>query len=380
MKKLSVCVWCFLMVGMIGVLPARAMHEKDAEDRIEALSARIEALEKTAADKQASSRWMEVFSFSGLLEAEAGYEKLNPEAAGEPTDKSSDVTLATMQLGVDATLNEHVSGHVLFLWEQDDTEPVDLDEGFVTISGGEQRPVYVTAGKYYLPFGNYETHFISDPFTLELGEANESAVMCGYHGALFDINAGAFNGDINQTDEDDHVENAFAGASFTLPDDWAGPVSLTAGISYISSIADTDGLSGEIAGRDGEEGTGGLKDDVGGMAGYVTIGFEDRAFFKAGYVGALDEFEPGELAFVDGKAKPSAWNFEAAYVTGSRIGAGLKYEGTDDCGDFLPETGFGAIIFWYPFEQTFVGLEYMHQEYDTRDIGQNLTAQLAYEF
>ncbi len=257
---------------------------------------------------------------------------------------------------------------------------MDVDEGFITINAADRAPLYVTAGKYYVPFGKFETYFISDPLTLELGETNESAILCGHHGELLDINAGVFNGDVNKSGEDDHAENAFASATYTLPEGLLENISVTSGVSYLSSLADSKELSKQISGLDGDGENEGLKDYVGGASGYVTIEFKDCAFFTAEYVGALDDFEPGELAFGDGKLRPSAWKFEVACKTESQIGAGLKYEGTDDCGTFLPETGWGGIVFWYPFDQTYVGLEYLNQEFENSDTNQKVTAQLAYEF
>ncbi len=357
-----------------------AMHEKSSEERIEALSTRIEELEKTLSEKKEPLDWFKNFKFSGLLEVEASYETYNPKAAGEPSEKSSDVVLATMEFGVDAALNNYVSGHVLFLWEENETEPVDVDEGYISIHTQDSEPLYVTAGKYYVPFGKFETYFISDPLTLELGETNESAVMGGYHGVLLDVNAGIFNGDVNKAGKDDKAKNAFASATFTMPDGLLENIHLTSGVSYISNLADSDALSEEISDLDGDGERNDIKDDVAGVSGYVTIGFKNSFFFVAEYLRALDEFKPGELAFGNGNVQPSAWNLELAYVTESHIGGGIKYEGTDDCGAFLPESGYGGIVFWYPFDQTYLGLEYLTQEFENKDTNQKITAQLAYEF
>jgi hypothetical protein len=114
MNKIFVFVGWFLLAGMIWALPTRAMHEKDSKERIDEMSTRIDELEKSISEKKDLFKWLDVFSFSGLLEAEAGYEKYNPDASGEPTEESSDIVLATMEFGVDAKLNEYLSGHVFF--------------------------------------------------------------------------------------------------------------------------------------------------------------------------------------------------------------------------------------------------------------------------
>ena len=80
-------------------------------------------------------------SLSGLIEVEAN---VGDNFKG---DDESDVALATVELGIDAQINEWVSGHILLLWEEDDTEPIDVDEGTITIGNTEKSPVYLTAGK-----------------------------------------------------------------------------------------------------------------------------------------------------------------------------------------------------------------------------------------
>lgn len=40
------------------------------------------------------------------------------------------------------------------------------------------RPII--AGRQYIPFGNFDSHFVTDPLTLLLGETNEGALVGGY--------------------------------------------------------------------------------------------------------------------------------------------------------------------------------------------------------
>ena len=97
---------------------------------------------------------------------------------------------------------------------------------------------------------------------------------------------------------------------------------------------------------------------------------------------ALNKFTAGELTFGvdDERLRPCAWNFEIAYVSPADIGFGMKYEGSNDCHDFLPESRYGGIVFCSPFESTYLGLEYLYQEYENNDKNEVVTAQLAYEF
>lgn len=371
---------CFMIVVFFAG-PAWALHEKSAETRIEDLSHRIDMLEKSTSEGPSLENWFNKIQISGLLEAEAGYEKFEPDAAGESSEESSDIVLSTVELGLDAEFIDHIGGHVLVLWEEDDTEPIDLDEGYLSLTGTEDLPLYLHAGKLYVPFGNMETHFISDPLPLELGETRESAVMAGYHKNMCNVFCGAFNGDVDKTGKNDHINSFFAGAEFSLPEDDARNLNITAGVSYLSNIADSDGLS-EANDMDEDGDPDGISDYVGGVSAYVHMVLMGSVHCTAECVCAIEKFNAGELNFADDgdRVRPRAWNFELTYTLPADIGVGVKYETTKDCDNFLPANRYGGIIFCSPLENTSLGLEYLYQEFDNDDTSEVITAQLAFEF
>jgi hypothetical protein len=314
---------------------------------------------------------------SGLVEAGASYEKLDYKDPGLRDRDSSDITLSKVELGVDVDLSRYVQGHILFLWEEDKTEPVDLDEGFLTISGADKVPLYLNLGKMYVPFGRFESHFISDPLTLELGETRESAVVGGFKKDWLELSAGAFNGDIGKTGSDDHIDSYVASASFTLPQDSVSGLGLSAGVSYLSNIADSNGLQEVGIGVSAPS----LKKHVGGLSAFVSACLRERFFLDAEYLGAVDRFEPGELSFEPGRGlKPRAWNFELAYRVTEGLECALRYEGTRDCGDFLPERQYGVALIYSLFENTSLALEYLHGRFDNDDKRDLLSAQLSAGF
>lgn len=108
----------------------------------------------------------------------------------------SALKLSTFELGLDAKLMPGVSGAASLLWEEDDTEPVDLDTAFINLGGMERIPVTFSAGRMYLPFGSYNSLMVSDPLPLELGETRETVRLEYAHG-LFSVWAGGFAGEIN---------------------------------------------------------------------------------------------------------------------------------------------------------------------------------------
>ena len=353
------------------------------------LPERVRRIEEKMEQKQEGvlAKWADKITLSGVIEAEAYYEDYDYDDPTEDDEDSSDITLATVELGVDVDIIKHVKGHVLFLWEEDDTEPVDVDEGFITLDGEDVVPLYLNVGKLYVPFGNFESHFISDPLTLELGETRESALTVGYVNEWMDVSVSAFNGDIDETGEDNHIETYVAAASFSVPEELISNFGISGGVSYIINIADSDSLQDD---DDGDKITGNnyagdnhgkVKDYVEGLSAFLSISYMDKFFFEFEYLGALDEFEAGELLFDDGKEfQPETWNFELAYAATDRIEVAVKYEGGDDLGDFLPEDQYGAVVTYGLFENTSLALEYLHGEFENDDERDLVTTQLAVEF
>lgn len=305
--------------------------------------------------------------FSGAVEIEAAYQDTD-------TETTSDITLATVELGIDAKPIKHVSGHIVFLFEEDDTDPIDIDQGYIRLDGEEKCPFYAEAGRLYLPFGNYDSHFISDPLTLELGETRESALVLGYGGNQFEISLGIFNGDVNEANEtDDMIDGFSAGAVYTMPP--LGGVSLSAGLSYLSNIGDSDGLTDQLTVADT------ITSYVPAAAAFASANMNEIVFCHLEYMMATDNFTGGDLLFDGGRnVEPWALNVEIAYAITDQVTVGLRYGVTDDAGDFLPETLYGAVAGYTPMDHVDIALEFQSGEYaDGNDIT-TATVQLALAF
>lgn len=319
-------------------------------------------------------KWFENITLSGAVEVEAGFEKIDYNDPAINDEDSSDIIIATVELGIDAQIVKHVSGHILFFYEDD--SDLEVDEAIISINGEDVVPLYLNAGQMYVPFGNFESHMISDPVTLELGETREKAVVAGFATGWLDICAGVFNGDIDESGEDDKIESYVAGAVFTLPENTVAGFGLSAGASYISNIGDSNSLQENI-----EAGPVTINDYVAGYSAFISISALDRIFFNAEFLTAADEFIAGELSFDGGqKFKPSTWYAELTVGVIDDLEIAVRYEASDDCGDFLPEKRYGAAITYGLFENTSLGLEYIHGEFENNDETDVVTAQLAIEF
>jgi len=174
-------------------------HKRDLSRNREHLQQQEEKLAETLSEQTEITNCAERLKsinehvkIGGLLEVEAGFNKDYND------NDASDITLATAAMHIDVDLHKYVAAHLLFLWEEEDTEPVDLDEGYVVLGNTEYFPLFLQAGKLYVPFGNFESHMISDPLTLELGETRETAAVLGVEYKGFHLSTYAFNGDINE--------------------------------------------------------------------------------------------------------------------------------------------------------------------------------------
>jgi len=341
------------------------------------LTQSIKQLEEKVDAGRIAEGWANRLCFSGVLEAEAAWESMDYADRAPADAAAGDVALATMALGVDAAINDHVSARFLLLWEEDDTEPVDLDEGFLTIGGGSGFPAFLAAGRMVVPFGNFASNMVSDPLTLEFGETRESAIQVGVGAGGFYGSAYWFNGDIDAYDADSHLDNfgAHAGVAMEKAD-----FSFNIGGSYINSLLDSDGWSDalEEAMASSEAG---LDEYVAGVGAHAVV-CAGPLMFIAEYVSALDapEFVPDNGGVGFKGEEISAWNAELGFIfglAGRAANAGIACQGADGAGGFLPETRLMGTVGVEIFKATNLALEYFHDEYENKDEADGVTVQLA---
>ncbi|MBU4353036.1 MAG: LbtU family siderophore porin [Nanoarchaeota archaeon] len=323
----------------------------------------------------ALKRPVDGIEFGGAIEVEASYERFRPEK-GE-SESSSDLTVGTVEFAVDASITDRLRAHVLF--EYEDGGAVVVDEAIIHFQAEEvcipdlscKSPWYANVGKLNVPFGYFESHFISDPLTKELGDTKETAVIVGVHHSLMNVAAGVFNGDVDKAGNDDHVESYLAAGMFTLPEEIVPNLSLMAGVSYISNIADSDGLTDFLY---EEFGMDTIEAYVGGLSAFLSFSFEDRYFFETEYVGASEAFKENR------NFEPKAWNFEFAFRPVEDFEIAIGYGVSKDALNFLPEMQIGSVAIYKIFENTSISLEYIYRVFENDDEVTKLTTQLAVEF
>ena len=301
--------------------------------------------------------------FSGVVEVEAGY---NHSDDGD----ESDIALATVELAVGWQFDDWVRADVVVLYE--DGEDIELDQGFITFGNTEEFPLFLQVGRMYVPFGNFDSLFVSDPIVLELGDAQEDAALLGFEQGGFSASVSVFNGDV-ETEGENHIENAVLAASYSIQNENS---SVAFGASWIRNIMDSDGLTGVLD----DAGYATTDDDTGGLNAWVsaTLG---RATLIAEYVKVLDSIS---VDGVDTGVEPESLNLELGFAFSDRLEIAGKFEKSRDVEDWFAETRYGVVCNLALRETDFysagISLEYMRENFDGGGDADLVTMQLGLEF
>ncbi len=353
--------------------PGRAAASVKQSQPTSGVQDRIDRLEEAVASATGAKN----VNISGVIEVEAAAARQKNPAGN--SSSTSDISLATAELDVDAAVNDNVDIHVALLYEEGDTDPPNIDEAYVRLHGGDELAAYLQAGRMYVPFGVFSSRFITDPVTLTLGETSDSAILLGYDLAPFSFAVGGFQGAVKKAGKEDKVNVAVAAVSYTLPDGAIPGVAATFTGSWLSNLATSDTLQGmtTTAGQ--------VQEPAAGLGAALHLEVAGRFFLDAEYVGALDDFAATDFTFTDAaNRRPRAWNVELATPLTERLEAALRYGGSDEAGTattaFLPEEEYGLAFGYQLFANTSLTAEYLWQEFTDTSKNRQGGVQLAVEF
>ncbi|MDQ5769477.1 LbtU family siderophore porin [Thiothrix subterranea] len=275
-------------------------------------------------------------TLSGVVEVEAGF-------VSNDDGNSSDLTVPTVELGIDNQINDKLDGHLLFLYEQgENDDTIAVDEATLTFKPREGLDV--SAGRMYVPFGKFDSHMVSDPLTLEMAETQEEAVQLG-------VSAGNVSGSVYvfKDDEDGGEKMDDYGVNLDYSTD-----NLSAGVSYISDVND--------------KAAAGL-----GIHASATVG---TATVIAEHI-KVDEITLED----DSNVEPSATNLEVGFDIGNDRTVALAYQQTDAAESLeLPEKAAGIAYSMPVYEKASFAAEYMNNEAYDGSKEDVITLQVAYEF
>lgn len=399
MKTKGIILGATLAVASLVCTPlyAEEMTNEEMMQMVKALKERVEQLEKQLAEQSRKVEKAELHAVPDRLrkleeakESDIAFDGLGVQFHGvvevEATGgedhtgtDGSDITLATVELGFDfSAFDDWVTGTFTALHEDDDTESWEVDVATFTIGNTEKYPVYLTAGRMYVPFGNFETNLVSDTLALEIGETREAAVLVGFEKNNFYGSAYVFNGDVDEAG-DDEIENYGFNIGYAMATEDS---SFDIGLDWTNSLSDADLFEDYVAPP--------IKDYIDGYSVHGVYRTGPWSFMGE-YLSANDEFQPGELAWKGRGAEPEAWNLEVGYdfvAFGDReSNVAVAFQGTDEAVSLeLPEDRFLVGLSTTLYENTSLALEYSHAEdYSVSDGGTGedgdaLTLQVAVEF
>ncbi len=344
---------------------------KTMEKRLQYLEQRIQSQDKVIHEKNeqlsklskddegssSASGWFDKVEIGGLVEVEAQH--ISPDIG----DNSSDIYVATAEIGIAAQVNDWTNAEIVLLYEDEGNHSGDIAVDVAAITIADPNSIwFTTTGIYTLPFGSYGTNVISDPITLDLGETRDAAIEVG-------ISTGNFSGSLYvfKGDQQNSIKNYGASLGYTA--EFSG-AALTAGLGYVNDLAESDGIV----------------DDATVMTNKAPA-WTANAELAMGPFTLIGEYLTATKSIqAYANDKPSAYNIEAAYAftaMGKGSSVAIAFQGTDDAANTAGGMDEKRIVGAYVMEiaeATTLGIEYMKSEDYAGDKTDTITAQLAVEF
>lgn len=367
----SIARFTILIAGLIFMgTPALAIHpESNSETdnlkkRIEALEARQQAESAVQEPGLDFGRVNQHLLLHGLIEAESYYAKQ------EGGNEESDLVLATVELSIEATLNDSVGGHLTLIYEEEADDDIEVDEAVISLYSPRQvfsQKPSLHMGRMYLPFGTFNSYMISDPLTLELGETRDTAAMFALEGDVWGLKMGFFNGDAEPDGDNDNIDSWVAALEVAAGENFGF------GGSYISDLAESDNELVQDAAL--------YSSRVAGASAFLSAQC-GQFHFEAEYLSALEDFDSSLVTIGEDLTgqRPKAWTLELAWMPTEQLQVAARYEEAKDFQDDVRR--YGATASYGLHEHVVVALEYLRADADVDedDPVDVVTAQLALEF
>lgn len=264
--------------------------------------------------------------FSGMLEAQASY------ADNYDGTSVSDVDLTDAELDSYIEMSPWISGYMTFMYDNSvntsaspnrtDNSNLNLNQGFIMLGDFDKSPMYMSVGQEYMPFGQYSSFMVSDPYTKTLARVKTRGATFGYVGQQSDFApyfaAFAYQSATDVSNSDERIDDGGANLGFKFN---KSKVNGDFGVSWLSQMADSQGLQG-----DGDQ----LGFGESGTNSVTSTGFENmdhrvpavdvHTSMSTGpvtligeYVQATTSFSSDNMEFNDEGAQPKAMQLEMGY-------------------------------------------------------------------
>lgn len=309
------------------------------------------------------TQWLTV---SGLAEAETRYQENDFQS--EISNASRDETSLSIQLGLDATFSDLINAELVLEYEID-KDHGELDEAVINL---ETETWGLSAGRQYVPFGEYYSHFVIGPM-LEFGETRAEALTIGYsYGDVFELLAFVFDGDAGKAGDGDDALDWGLGIAFSSNDE-----AIEIGASYLSDLAETDESLLEDYNNVYQQ-------RVAGWSAYALVGM-DTFEITAEIVRAIHSF----AEFETNANQPWAFDVELAYFPQPSLQFAIRIEASDELED-EPQRQYGISATWRIGKHINLAADYLFGEFkdgfvfddddNELDSRSQVAAQLSIEF
>lgn len=275
---------------------------------------------------------------TGLFESEYIYEGLQLQ---DDSSSHEDEFSAPIQLGLEMTASSWAKVELVYEYDIAVNQHI-LDEAILIMEAGDFD---VEAGKVYVPFGEYFSHFVTGPL-LEFGETRGAGAVLSYTpNDELDLSAFAYQGRAKQEEPDSSSLDWGFSAEYS-PFEFG-----TVAISYISDLADSqERFLNESHHR--------FENRVEAISGYALVGY-GQFEVTAEFVQALSSFEELDPEL----NKPRAWNLEFAYYPQNDLEIAFRYEGSKEF-ENAPHWKAGIGTTWHATKNIYLSLEYLHGKFE----------------
>jgi hypothetical protein len=330
------CVLAVLVAGLLSpvhVGAEEAVVHDEVDGHVRIYTTRQERRE--AGLKHEITDWL---TLSGLVELEYEFQRFS--AYDTSSHSHDDDFTKTLQIGAELNPFSWMKGELIYEYD-DEANRHTLDEGFASFEAGDFE---LEAGRLYVPFGVYFSHFVTGP-VLEFGETRDVGMNLSWApGEQLDIAAFVYKG---------RAREAGSGGKDR---DWGftaegSPFEFGSfGVSYISDLADSqEGFLSDEGDR--------YDSRVDAWSAYAILGYNQfeltAEFLRA--LGSFRELDPD-------RDKPRAWNVELGFYPAGSFEWALRVEGSSEVED-APRLQAGVSVAWRITKTASLTLDYLRGNY-----------------
>jgi hypothetical protein len=280
-------------------------------------------------------------TLSGLAEVEHDYSR-NTLTDGHQLRGHSEAS-QLIQLGLEAEISEYLTAKAVYEYEFDQNHG-RADEVLLEY---EKESWSLSLGREYLNFGEYFSHFATDPL-LQFGETRADALTVGYQvSSHLEVSGFVFDGGATSPGNAHSSRDYGVGLEVTSDEE-----ALALGLGYLSDLAESDEAFLLESGHQHDR-------QVAALNAYLLFTMPHHEI-TAELIMALDAFAELE-ADID---KPVAWNLELAWMPVSRWQLAFRVEGSRELED-EPESQYGLSSSWLLGKHLYMSIEYLYGRYKT---------------